>query len=152
MRADNPAPKYVRVAGGAVEMDANRSANRPVDRSKEASSDRPKLFDREKGRVFVHPASVNFGIGKFDSGWLVYTEVVETSKVFVRECSMVPIYAMLLFGGELEVNRKMSVVTLEQLGVASNICGCRALGCGWGADQWRFFKIEWLFFWIFWSY
>ena len=57
-------------------MDANRSANRPVERSKEGSSDRPKLFDREKGRLFVHLASVIFGIGKFDNRWLVYTEVV----------------------------------------------------------------------------
>ncbi len=32
------------------------------------------------GRVFIHPASVNFSCGSFPSGWLVYTDIVETSK------------------------------------------------------------------------
>ena len=51
------------------------------------------------GRVFIHPGSVNFDVGKFDSGWLVYTEMVATAKLYVRESSMVPVYALLLFGG-----------------------------------------------------
>jgi ATP-dependent RNA helicase DHX57 len=49
--------------------------------------------------VFLHPGSVNFACGKFESGWLAYSEIVETSRVFVRESSMVPVYAVLLFGG-----------------------------------------------------
>ena len=53
------------------------------------------------GRVFIHPGSVNFNVGRFDSGWLVYTDMVSTSKLFVRESSMVPVYALLLFGGRL---------------------------------------------------
>jgi hypothetical protein len=32
------------------------------------------------GRVFIHPASVNFTCGSFPSGFLVYTDIVETSK------------------------------------------------------------------------
>ena len=51
------------------------------------------------GRVFIHPGSVNFDVGKLDSGWLVYTEMVATAKLYVRESSMVPAYALLLFGG-----------------------------------------------------
>ena len=54
------------------------------------------------GRVFIHPGSVNFDIGKFESGWLVYTDMVATAKLYVRESSMVPVYALLLFGGKLE--------------------------------------------------
>ena len=34
-----------------------------------------------KGRVFQHPASINFNCGRFESGWLVYTDLIETSKV-----------------------------------------------------------------------
>jgi len=30
--------------------------------------------------VFIHPASVNFTCGSFPSGFLVYTDIVETSK------------------------------------------------------------------------
>ena len=52
------------------------------------------------GRVFIQPGSVNFDVGRFDSGWLVYTELVATAKLYVRETSMVPVYALLLFGGE----------------------------------------------------
>ena len=51
------------------------------------------------GRIFIHPGSVNFNVGRFDSGWLVYTEMLDTTKVYVREASMVPVYALLLFGG-----------------------------------------------------
>lgn len=56
------------------------------------------------GRVFIHPGSINFNVGKFDSGWLVYTEMVATAKLYVRESSMVPIYALLLFGGNFFVS------------------------------------------------
>ncbi len=55
------------------------------------------------GRVFIHPGSVNFDVGKFDSGWLVYTEMVATAKLYVRESSMVPVYALLLFGGRFNL-------------------------------------------------
>ena len=40
-----------------------------------------KFFERGKGRVFHHPSSINFDCGRFESGWLVYTDMVETSKV-----------------------------------------------------------------------
>jgi len=36
-------------------------------------------------RVFLHPTSLNFDIGKFDSPWLVYFDKVQTSKIFVRD-------------------------------------------------------------------
>lgn len=49
----------------------------------ESSAVQVKFFERRKGRVFHHPASVNFDCGRFESGWLVYTDMVETSKVAV---------------------------------------------------------------------
>lgn len=99
LRADNPPPKYANVAGGAIEV--------------EGPSEHCKVYDRVKGRVFMHPSSVNFTAGKFESGWLVHTEMVETSKVFVRECSMVPVYAMLLFGGEVTVDHEKSALMVD---------------------------------------
>ena len=50
----------------------------------ESSAVQVKFFERTKGRVFHHPASVNFDCGRFESGWLVYTDMVETSKVRCR--------------------------------------------------------------------
>jgi ATP-dependent RNA helicase DHX57 len=63
--------------------------------------------------VFLHPSSVNFTCGKFESGWLAYSEVVQTSKVFVREASMVPVYSILLFGGELSVHHEQGLVRVD---------------------------------------
>ena len=44
-----------------------------------------KFFDRERGRTFMHPGSVCFKAGKYDSGFVVYTSMTQTSKLFVRE-------------------------------------------------------------------
>lgn len=35
----------------------------------------------------------------YDSPYLVYHEKVKTSRVFIRDCSMVCVYPMVLFGG-----------------------------------------------------
>ena len=50
----------------------------------EAEAQKLRFFDRVKGRVFQHPASINFHSGRFESGWLVYTDLIETSKVRQR--------------------------------------------------------------------
>lgn len=39
--------------------------------------------------------------------------MVETSKVFCREASMVPIYSVLLFGGELSIDHEASMIRLD---------------------------------------
>jgi hypothetical protein len=59
-----------------------------------------KFFERRLGRVFLHPSSCCFSSGNFPTGWLIYSELVQTAKAYVREASMVPIYPLLLFGGE----------------------------------------------------
>lgn len=99
LRVDNPLPKYTQVSGGAVETD---------------SKGVPKLLERVKGRVFVHPSSINMHTSKFETGWLVFTEMVETSKVFVRQCSMAPVYSLLLFGGLLQVNHERGEITVDE--------------------------------------
>ena len=74
--------------------------------------------------MFLHPSSFNFGEGEFKCPWLVYHEKAETggggppssggppflgSKVYLRDCSMVTPYALLLFGGPLTVNHLTGV-------------------------------------------
>lgn len=73
----------------------------------------PKLFERAKGRVFVHPSSINFPVTKYETGWMVYSDIIETSKVFVRQCSSVPAYALLLFGGTVRVHHEQSKVSVD---------------------------------------
>lgn len=59
------------------------------------------MTGQHAGRVFMHPASINFHSSRFESGWVIYTEILETAKIYVRESSMVPVYALLLFSGGL---------------------------------------------------
>ena len=99
LRVLSPTAKYQKVLGGAMETDNDPSQF--------------KFFDKERGRVFLHPASVNFHCGKFESGWLAYSDIVETSKVFVRESSMVPVYSILLFGGDLTVHHDQGLIKVD---------------------------------------
>lgn len=100
VRVEHPATKYKQTQGGTV--------------AEEASPQSIKFFTRDLGRVFVHPSSVNFSSGRFESGWLVYTNIVQTSKVFVRESSMVPAYAILFFGGAITVKHDEGLVLVDQ--------------------------------------
>lgn len=47
------------------------------------------------------------------AGWLMYSQLVCTSKPWVREASMVPLYALLAFGGELEVLHDAGLLLLD---------------------------------------
>eukprot|EP00946_MAST-07B_sp_MAST-7B-sp1_P000372 g372.t1 len=70
-----------------------------------------RSYDNE--RVFLHPSSVNFKEGGFVSPWMVYFQKVKTSRVFIRDCTMVPPYAMLLFGGQLEVQHTRNKIVID---------------------------------------
>ncbi|CAK4632364.1 unnamed protein product [Aphanomyces euteiches] len=65
-------------------------------------------------RVFLHPSSINFSRGQFESPWLVYNELVQTSKLFVRESTMVAPYALLLFGGKLQVQHEKGLILVDE--------------------------------------
>lgn len=69
--------------------------------------------DFKQKRVFLHPSSANFKATKFGTPWLMYNELVETSRVFIRECSMVSPYAILLFGGEIEVEHDKQCIVVD---------------------------------------
>ncbi|KAH8094722.1 P-loop containing nucleoside triphosphate hydrolase protein [Cristinia sonorae] len=55
-------------------------------------------------RVFLHPASVLFGATTWKSPFVTYFHKQMTSKVFLRDATEVPMYALLLFGGPVSVN------------------------------------------------
>lgn len=99
LRVEHPPAKYQQTHGGTFQVDHDPRSLR--------------FFDRRRGRVFLHPSSLNFAAGRFESGWLVYSELVQTSKVFVRESSMVPVYSLLLFGGELSVAHEEGTIAVD---------------------------------------
>lgn len=66
--------------------------------------------------VSIHPSSVNFHVGYFPSPYLVFQEKVKTSKIFIKEVSMVPILPLILFSDyelKIEVHDGIFIVSLE---------------------------------------
>ena len=91
-----------------------------------------KFYDRRLGRVFLHPSSCCFSSGSFPTGWLVYSELVQTAKAYVREASMVPIYPLLLFGGEMGREEMLGGPGAWSGGVAVRLAGSKWVATGWG--------------------
>ncbi|KAJ7675357.1 P-loop containing nucleoside triphosphate hydrolase protein [Mycena rosella] len=71
-----------------------------------------KMYDLREGRVFLHPASILFEVAAWKSPFLVYFSKHMTSKVFLRDATEVPLYALLLFGGPVSVNHVAGGVTI----------------------------------------
>jgi hypothetical protein len=51
--------------------------------------------------VSIHPASVNANIAEFKTPYLVYHELVRTTKLYVSDSTPVPPLVLVLFGGAL---------------------------------------------------
>ncbi|XP_002973866.2 DExH-box ATP-dependent RNA helicase DExH1 [Selaginella moellendorffii] len=98
-RVRHPEKTYVQTEGGTV--------------PKLAAAHEVQYFTRLDGRVFLHPASVNFSAGHFESPWLVVTDMVKTSKVYARETSMVPAYSLLIFGGSISVRHERQMIVVD---------------------------------------
>jgi len=98
-----PEQKYMATATGAM-----AKPPRPEDL---------KFKTAEDGYVNIHPGSATAKVTRFETPYLVFHEKVKTSRVFVREVSMVPMYPLVLFGGtsmEVVMHRGQFVVSLEE--------------------------------------
>ncbi|KAL2644845.1 hypothetical protein R1flu_012432 [Riccia fluitans] len=78
-----------------------------------SSGARPRWKDGRR-EVFIHPTSINHNIGEFRQPFLVYHEKVETSKVYLRDTTVISPYALLLFGGAISVQHQTGRVTVDQ--------------------------------------
>jgi len=70
-------------------------------------------FQSLKGDVFLHPSTISFSAEKLDSNYCCYHEIVKTTKTYVRDCTPVSEFALLLFGGSLKVYHTHGVVTID---------------------------------------
>ncbi|KAI9912518.1 hypothetical protein PsorP6_006518 [Peronosclerospora sorghi] len=110
-----PAQKYFHAAHGVVEderdaKDVRYFVRTPVCADKPvARADKPVARER----VWLHPSSCNFAASSYDSPWLLYSDLVQTSKLYVRETTSVSPYALLLFGGELVVQHAENLVLID---------------------------------------
>ena len=107
VRVERPGTKYAETAEGAIEKDGVAKElkfyTRVGEQSEGSSTLNRRYNDVAEERVFVHPASANFNVGNYSCPWLVYHELVRTSKAFLRDATECSSYALLLFGGKLDV-------------------------------------------------
>jgi ATP-dependent RNA helicase DHX57 len=84
---------------------------------KPATIEELRFRTKYDGYVHLHPSSVNAKTTSvFDSAYIVFHEKIKTSRIFVRDCSLVPIYSMVLFGGfgvDVELQRGQFVLSME---------------------------------------
>ncbi|TFK77465.1 P-loop containing nucleoside triphosphate hydrolase protein, partial [Pluteus cervinus] len=63
-----------------------------------------KIYDLKSGRAFLHPSSVLFENANWKPPMVAYFQKQMTSKLFLRDVTQVPLYALLLFGGPVVVD------------------------------------------------
>lgn len=66
---------------------------------------RTALYTKEVGKVDIHPGSVNAGVHLFPLPYMVYSEKVKTSSIYLRDSTNISDYALLMFGGNLLPSR-----------------------------------------------
>ncbi|ONM17402.1 DExH-box ATP-dependent RNA helicase DExH7, chloroplastic isoform X2 [Zea mays] len=76
------------------------------------SKDRPRWYDGRR-EVHIHPSSVNHSLKAVQYPFLVFLEKVETTKVFLRDTSVVSPYSLLLFGGSMVIQHQTGVVVID---------------------------------------
>ncbi|PSS15858.1 DExH-box ATP-dependent RNA helicase [Actinidia chinensis var. chinensis] len=62
---------------------------------------RSAFYTKEVGKVDIHPASVNAGVHLFPLPYMVYSEKVKTTSIYIRDSTNISDYALLMFGGKL---------------------------------------------------
>uniref|UniRef100_A0A0B6YIZ1 Helicase-associated domain-containing protein n=1 Tax=Arion vulgaris TaxID=1028688 RepID=A0A0B6YIZ1_9EUPU len=70
------------------------------------------MVETPQGIAQVHPFSVNKNLSLTNS-WLVYHEKIRLTRVYIRDTTVVSPYALLLFGGAIDVQHIQRVVSLD---------------------------------------
>lgn len=76
-----------------------------------------KFYTKKNEEVAMHPASTLFGVDVLPSEqekWLIYHEKIKTSKVYIRDGTLVSPYPLLLFGGHIDVHHERQVIELDK--------------------------------------
>ena len=122
VRVHRPITKYSETIEGAVEKDGKakelkffiRCENEEDVVVERAKQEKKRIYEIiEEQRVFMHPSCANFQVGNFSFPWLVYHELVRTSKSFLRDATECSSYAMLLFGGKIEIQAARELIVID---------------------------------------
>mmetsp|Transcript_12360 Transcript_12360/g.19571 ORF Transcript_12360/g.19571 Transcript_12360/m.19571 type:complete len:428 (-) Transcript_12360:972-2255(-) len=63
--------------------------------------------------IYLHPCTIAWTAKELNSRYGCYHEIVKTSKVFIRDCTAVSKFAILLFGGALKVYQTHGVAAVD---------------------------------------
>ena len=120
VRVQRSSIKYAETSEGTVQKDGvakelkfyTRGNNEPE--SGDANKSITKHYHGvPEERVFIHPSSANFSVGDYSCPWIVYHELVRTSKPFLRDANECNIYDLLLFGGSLQVSSSEGLIIID---------------------------------------
>ncbi|GFH58259.1 hypothetical protein CTEN210_14735 [Chaetoceros tenuissimus] len=119
-RVQRSSTKYAETVEGAVEKEGEAKELKFYTRSsgdKDSSVDSSNLTKHYHGtseaRCFVHPSSFTFSVGSYTCPWIVYYQLVRTSKPFMRDVTECSNYDLLLFGGNIEVSASDGVIVVD---------------------------------------
>ena len=113
VHVQRPSTKYEETAEGAREKDGVAKELKFFIRLEEESPNNQQNERMKKERVFLHPSSALFSVGNYSCPWLVYHSLVKTSKPFLRDATECSAYALLLFGGQLSVEARNSIIVVD---------------------------------------
>ncbi|KAL4233235.1 ATP-dependent RNA helicase dhx29 [Mactra antiquata] len=69
------------------------------------------VTETQQGPAHVHPSSVNRNLQA--NGWLVFHEKVKSSRVYLRDTTLVSPYPLLMFGGEIHVQHTEQLLNVD---------------------------------------
>ncbi|KAL6515211.1 hypothetical protein OROHE_018843 [Orobanche hederae] len=78
-----------------------------------SSGIRPVWYDGKR-EVHIHSSSINSSQKTFKYPFIVFLEKVETTKVFLRDTTIVSPYSILLFGGSINVQHQAGLVVVDK--------------------------------------
>ena len=70
-------------------------------------------FHSPKGDVYLHPATALYTSKQISGRYCCYHNIVKTSKLYVRDCTIISPISLLLFGGSLRVFQEKEVATID---------------------------------------
>ncbi|KAJ3213517.1 hypothetical protein HDU67_002803 [Dinochytrium kinnereticum] len=95
----HPDTRYVETAFGAM--------------PKEAQAQQIQFLEPGESRVYIHTASINYDVTKFEDLLLVYHQKISTTKLFIRDSTMVSPWPILMLGGKLTVDHTNRTVEVD---------------------------------------
>jgi ATP-dependent RNA helicase DHX57 len=69
--------------------------------------------DGKESLIQIHPSSINAKAKQFPTRWVVYHERVQTNSIYMRDCTSVTPYQLLLFGGKIDVQHSAGTLKMD---------------------------------------